>query len=177
MKKFGLVIVVLFLFVNQYASSEKTADDNPCNNMYVDLENGTLNGLNGSESMDEVKTMFPCFTGESEENEDGINCGGGIFFLDHDLFFYTQKDYINLRKNFLGETSSAILGVTATDAMNLFGEPNVTSTYVDDWLDETSIYMQYEKKWGTLVLIAQDGVIIELELHYGKKPSEIEFCL
>lgn len=75
----------------------------------LDLSTGAMNGLLPTASMDEVKARFPCSTGETAEGE-VWNYGGGVFFIHHDMYFYTHRDYVEVRKGFAGETRPALLG-------------------------------------------------------------------
>lgn len=174
--------ISLGLFIGFLAASNPTllhaqqAEANPCDQLHLDLEKGTLNGLTGAASMEEVKKAFPCYSGETEENSDGINCGGGVFFLNHDFFIYTGKDYINVRNNFKGKTPVAILGQLASSLADLMGEPDSSFVYKDEFFEEETQYAQYAKDWGTLVLVIKDGSVQGLELHTGKKIGEIDFC-
>ena len=149
---------------------------NPCDQLDLDFENGTLNGVNGTASMEEVKKSFPCFTGETEENTSGSNCGGGVFFLDHDFFIYTGRDYLNVRKKFKGKTTKPVLGQSIEAALKLMGEPDSSFVYTDEFFGDKTTYLQYTKNWGTLVLKIKENSVDALELHYGKKIGEIEFC-
>ena len=75
-----------------------------CDNLYFDAVEGTVNGVDPTASMSEVKSKLPCFTGETEEG--GVfNYGGGIFFLNHDFYFYTYQNFIDIRKGFKGRMS------------------------------------------------------------------------
>ncbi len=96
----------------------------PCTNLYFDLKKGTLNGLKPDAPMYLVKSKLPCFTGETEEGSD-INYGGGVFYLNHDFYFYTHKDYIEVRRNFKGKLSADILGKSKSQVrLFLFGKLN-----------------------------------------------------
>lgn len=106
-----LVLTGLVLFIVQACNSTKKISykAGSCDVLFCDFKKGTLNGLNGQASMDEVKRQLPCFTGETEEGS-SYNCGGGVFYLDHTFFFYTGRDYIEIRKGFQGKSSIEVLG-------------------------------------------------------------------
>lgn len=180
MKTFKLIFASLLLTflatANLQQLKAQDAGKNPCGQLELDFEKGTLNGVGGAATMEEVKQFFPCFTGDTEENTEGSNCGGGVFFLDHDFFFYTGRDYINVRGRFKGQMTTPILGKTSSDALSAMGEPDSSFVYTDEFFGEETTYLQYAKDWGTLVVVVKDATVHSVELFYGKKIGEIEFC-
>ena len=91
-----------------------------CSRLHFDLVRGTLNGVPPAASMDEVKRRLPCFTGESAEREE-LNFGGGVFFLNHDFYFYTGRNYIEARSRFKGTVTPDVLGRPLARARELLG--------------------------------------------------------
>ena len=144
-------------------------EKNPCDKLYLDLKKGTLNGMMGTASMEEVKKAFPCFTGDTEENSDGMNCGGGVFFLKNDFNIYTKQDFIRVKEGFSGQLSSP-------EVIEILVEPNDTFVHTDEWLGDKITYMQYRRKWGTLVLLVMSSKVTSIELHYDQKIGDIDFC-
>ncbi len=147
-----------------------------CDSLFLDFEKGTINDLNGKASMDDIKKVLPCYTGSSPENNEGMNCGGGIFYLDHHFFYYTKADYIEVRNGFNGKTTLDVLGQPRFKVIELIGEPDDSFSYTDEWLGGETIYSQYKKDWGTLVMLSSDGTISRVQLHFDKKIGEIDFC-
>lgn len=180
MKTFNLIfasLLVTFLAATSLQSLKaQDATANSCDQLYLDFEKGTLNGVSGAATMEEVKQFFPCFTGETEENMGGSNCGGGVFYLNHDFFIYTGRDYINVRNKFKGKLTTPILGKASSEALSAMGEPDSSFVYTDEFFGEETTYLQYAKDWGTLVVVVKDDTVHSLELFYGKKIGEIEFC-
>jgi hypothetical protein len=175
--KMELTFFALFTFLLSFSALHaQTADASPCDKLYLDIKKGTLNGLTGKETMAVIKETLPCYTGESEENDAGMNCGGGVFYLKHDMFFYTKNDYINVRKKFPGEMSVPLFGLSVAEVKEKLGNPDDDFVYTDEWLGDKTTYLQYNKKWGTLVLLVQEGEVTKLELHQDKKAGQIDFC-
>ncbi len=171
-----LVLPVLIIgFTNCLLSQDIIEEETPCDPLLLDLEKGTINDITGFATMDEVKTNFPCFTGETEEGSE-FNCGGGVFFLNHDVYYYTWKDYITVRDEFWGECTPPVVGQEASAANEHLGEPTESFVYTDEFFGEETTYMQYSKDWGTLVVLVKDKKVIAIELHHGKKIGDIEFC-
>ncbi|HEY0016549.1 MAG TPA: hypothetical protein VGC13_09535 [Longimicrobium sp.] len=102
------------------ASAPAAVAADPCASLRLDLVRGTLNGVAPTATMDEVKRRLPCATGESEETSE-MNFGGGVFFLNHDFFFYTGRNYIEVRRRFRGTVTPDVLGRPIGDAQRVLG--------------------------------------------------------
>jgi hypothetical protein len=140
-----------------------------CTKLYVDIEAGTLNGFAPKASMDEVKKQFPCFTGDSEEGGP-MNCGGGVFFLEHDFYFYTGRDYLEVRFKFPGQTSRPLLSRGSHEIEADMGAPYKKETH-----DEKE-YWFYKKKYGSLVVQFRGGKSYQFAM-YTDSPDKVELCL
>src|ERR1700753_3223920 len=75
-----------------------------CPDLYVDILNGTVDDIKPTYTQNEIKDKFPCFTSAEDEGE-AAKCGGGIFFKDKDIFFYTKRKYVEVGHKFVGKTS------------------------------------------------------------------------
>jgi hypothetical protein len=112
-----------------------------CPDFYVDILNGTVNDIKPNYTPNEIKEKFPCFTSAEEEGE-SVKCGGGIYFKDKDIYFYTRRDYIEIGPKFLGKTSVPLLGTKRNSLFKTLGNPKIK----DDLWDA------FEMQYGTLVL-------------------------
>ena len=112
-----------------------------CPDFFVDILNGTVNGIKPNQTQTEIKEAFPCFTSAVDETSDA-KCGGGIYFKDKDLFFYTKRKYVEVGPKFIGKTSIPILGTKRNSLFSKLGNPKIA----DDLWDA------YEMQYGTLVL-------------------------
>jgi len=112
-----------------------------CPDFYVNVLDGTVNDLKPSYTPNEIKEKFPCFTSEEEEGGTA-KCGGGIYYKDKDIFFYTKRDYVEVGPKFQGKTSIPILGTKRNSLFRTLGNPKIK----DDLWDA------YEMQYGTLVL-------------------------
>lgn len=112
-----------------------------CPDFYVDVLNGTVNEIKPNYTPNEIKEKFPCFTSAVDETPDA-KCGGGIFFKDKDIYFYTKRDYIEIGPKFMGKTSVPLLGTKRNSLFKTLGNPKIK----DDLWDA------YEMQYGTLVL-------------------------
>ena len=166
------LITALTLF---FGCSKTNYQLGQCDKLYLDFKKGTLNGVSPTASMDEIKKAFPCFTGQTEEGSK-FNCGGGVFFLNHQFFIYTHRDYIDIRKDFKGTLSNNALGLKKEGLIKLFGQPDDILKHDAAPYGGITHVHQYSKNWGTLAFFEKEGIISEIELHHGKKIGAIEYC-
>jgi hypothetical protein len=112
-----------------------------CPDLYVDILNGTVNDIKPFNTQNEIKDKFPCFTSAEDESETA-KCGGGVFFKDKDLYFYTKRKYVEVGPKFIGKTSFPLLGTKRGSLFTKLGNPKIK----DDLWDA------YDMQYGTLVL-------------------------
>ncbi len=172
MKLTSAILVVISLLVFSCKTSYKVGQ---CDELFLDFKTGMLNGVPAVATMDHVKTTFPCFTGETEEGSEN-NCGGGIFFLKHDFYFYTHSDFIEVRKGFTGKMSKPVFNLSKEKLISLVGTPDDILKHENTFFDEVLYVYQYSKKWGTLSFIEKEGKIVEINLHKEKEIASIDYC-
>jgi hypothetical protein len=138
MKRVLFVILTMSLLSTAMGQLKAKAK---CPDFYVDVLNGTVNDIKPNNTPNEIKEKFPCFTtAEDESNE--AKCGGGIYFKDQDIYFYTKRDYIEVGPKFTGKTSIPLLGTKRNSQFKNLGNPKIK----DDLWDA------FETQYGTLVL-------------------------
>jgi hypothetical protein len=142
-----------------------------CGNLVADLKKGTLNGLKPSASQEQVKAKLPCFTGDTEDGSD-FNCGGGVFYLDNDFFFYTGNDYIEFRSKFDGKLSMPLLGLSKSAAVKKAGMGNAVRTEKEGNTEHVFLKTSY----GCLVLKVEGGKVVRVSM-YAKPAKDAELCL
>lgn len=113
----------------------------PCAELTVDILGGRVNGIKPNVPYAEIKQMLPCFTSAIPET-DSAKCGGGIFFKDHDLYFYTGRDYVEIGDKFKGKMNVPLLGAARNSLFSKLGNPVMKN---DTW-------DAYGTQYGTLVL-------------------------
>lgn len=103
-----LILLIIFTGLQQLhaqqfqrSSGKKKQQSQECGLMIVDLNNGTVHGLNPVSSIEDIKSKLPCFTSEIEEGSDE-RCGGGIFYENRSIDFFTGLDCISIRTKFGG---------------------------------------------------------------------------
>jgi hypothetical protein len=112
-----------------------------CAALYVDVLDGKVNGIKPDITIPELKEMLPCFTGVDEESARS-KCGGGVYYKDKDIYFYTKRDYIEIGEKFQGKLSIPILGASRGSLFKWLGNPKLKDTNWD----------AFQMSYGTLVL-------------------------
>src|SRR5260370_3565061 len=80
-----------------------------CPDFYVDILNGTVNEMKPNTGWAEIKAKFPCSTSAEEESASS-KCGGGVFFKNREIYFYTRRDCIGFAREFIGKLRSTLVG-------------------------------------------------------------------
>jgi hypothetical protein len=119
MNQKSLLLTVLLFF---FAAASIMAQNGRCGEIYVDVKKGTINKLKPTSTMEKIQEDLPCFTGVTQEDE-GYNCGGGVFFINNDFYAYTGRDYWEIRGKFKGNWSHKLLGLKPADFEFRYGEP------------------------------------------------------
>jgi hypothetical protein len=156
----GFMLFMSLLGCSTTKPSTQKVYKTDCSELVVDLKKGTLNNLPATESMENIKQKLTCFTGDTEEGEETFNCGGGVFFLNHGFFFYTYKDYIEVRENFKGVVSPQIMGVSILELKKHIGTPAKI-------ISQSGTYF-YKMPYGTLrVELDSQEKVREIGLHHS----------
>jgi hypothetical protein len=146
--------------------------------LFLNLKKGHLNKIKPTASFAAVKEALPCFTGETEEGVD-YNCGGGVFYLNHDMFFYTGRDYIEVRAGFGGKISEDLLAKTEEEILALKGQPDLIPVYEDKkgWGFEVDKVYLYKTRYGALQINfdPESGKSVKLSVH-SNAPEEVIIC-
>lgn len=122
----------------------------------VSLKTGTVNDLTPKSSVRNIKKKLPMYTGCTEE-KNFINYGGGVFFTDDDVYFYTYLDMINIRENYTGEIDVPVFHKNLSQIMEEFGNSyRKVNTKTFEELYE------YKQPYGYLYFYFEDDVCTEI---------------
>ena len=168
--KSKILFVIVLLFVQSYTFAQKVSKK--CPPLKLDLVTGKLNGLLPSATQAQVKKKLPCFTGDTKDGEN-FNCGGGVFYLKNDCFFYTGKDFIEIRSKFKGTISTPLLGKSEADATTAL-KMEVERTVTDE--SGTSKYNFYATKYGCIVVCIEEEKVSKIAV-YDIAAGDVELCL
>jgi len=116
-----------------------------CPTFSVDLLSGKINDLRTTSTVSQIKTAFPCFTSAEDESATA-KCGGGVFFKDKDIYFYTARDYVEIGPNFKGKLSIPLMGAARTSLFKWLGNPRIKDVTWDAFTTEYGILILYYSK-------------------------------
>ena len=154
--------MVLFFFFDAGAQLKSTVK---CNTITVDVLNGKVNGAEPDFTPGQIKGLLPCFTSEEAETEES-KCGGGVFYKDKDVYFYTGRDYIEIREKFNGKLSVPLMGAARNSLFKYLGHPKVKDVTWD----------VYSTSYGILIIhYNKAGKINKLQMT-AKSMEEINLC-
>lgn len=158
--------IVLFLIC---ISIVQTSIGQQCDPIQVNLKKGTVNKLKLNASQKAVKKKMPCATGDTPDGSN-FNCGGGVFYGKDQFYFYTGRDYVNIRKGFTGTLSVSLFEKTEATITGLLGKPDRLET------PDKDRFLFYKKKYGSLVIKINDDKVNEVFM-YREAPEKIKLCL
>ena len=144
MKKQVLTACSLFLFLTCFSQLKTTTI---CPTISVDLLAGKVNGMEPDFTQGQIKTALPCFTKQEEENKTA-KCGGGIFYKDKDIYFYTARDYVEIGPAFKGKLSLPLMGASRSGLFKLLGNPSIKDVNWDAFTTAYGIMILYYSKAG-----------------------------
>jgi hypothetical protein len=137
-----IIFVSLLLIFSAQAQLRKTPI---CPEFSIDVLYGKLNdGLNPQSSIGEIKNSFPCFSEIVEIASD--NKCVGIFFKEKDIYFYTDRNYIEIRQNFKGKLSLPLMGAPRKSLFKWLGYPSIKDINWDAFkLAHGTLILYYNK--------------------------------
>lgn len=132
-------------FITNVSAQLKTTVTCPA--MMVNILEGNVNGIEPDFPASQVKKALPCFTNEEEEGP-STACGGLISYKDKNIFFYTGRDYIEIRENFQGKISLPLMGADRKNIFQYLGYPKLKDTGWDAFGTAYGIIILYYNKSG-----------------------------
>ena len=150
MKKIISLFFVLFCIVSAHAQLKVKAK---CDDFYIDILGGTVNNTRPDYTMGQIKTKMPCFTSSDEEGSTTAKCGGTVFYKDRDVYFYTDRDYIEIGEKFKGRMSVPLMGMLRKGAFKYFGQPMLKDDTWDAFQTAYGLAVLHYNKAGKVNLI------------------------
>jgi hypothetical protein len=146
-----LTVLLLSMFSLSFAMGQLKVTAK-CDDFNVNVLNGTVNGLKPSATVNEIKNKLPCFTSFEDESQTA-KCGGGVYFKDKDLSFYTDRDYIEIGPKFKGKLSIPLMGAIRGTFFNNFGNPKLKDDTWDAFQTSYGIIILHYDKTSKVNLI------------------------
>ncbi len=163
MKK-TLVLSLMYLIMAISVKAQLVAKPK-CEAFEVDILDGKVNGLKPNARYDEIKSKFPCFTATEAEGTTA-KCGASVFYKDRDLYFYTDRDYIEIKEKFQGKLTIPLMGAPRTGLFKWLGNPKLKDENWD----------AFEMAYGIIVLHYNKAGKINLIQITTKSPDTLSLC-
>lgn len=157
------IVLLVILFPALAAAQLKTTP--VCNTIYVDILAGKVNDLEPDYTQGQVKKTLPCFT-SAEAEDTSSSCGGVIRYKNNDIYFYTGRDYVELREKFKGKLSIPVMGAARGSLFKSLGHPKIRDVSWD----------AYQTQYGTLILYYNKAGRVN-KIQFSTKTTEsINLC-
>lgn len=136
-----------------------------CPEFEVDILDGLVNGLKANAMIYDVRNKFPCFT-TTEDETSTAKCGGGVYYADKDIYFYTNRDYIEIGPKFKGKLSLPLFGSKRNSLFTKLGNPALKDTNWD----------AYQTSYGLLILYYDAAGKVKLVRMSTQTADSISLC-
>lgn len=146
MKHSVLFFTLILIACSATAQLKVKAD---CGTLTVDVYKGWINEAKANIDPEQIKAKLPCFTSFEKEGATA-NCGGGVYYDDKGLRFYTQRDYMVITDKFKGKFTSPVLGVKRGGLFNTFGNPKMKDANWEAYQMAYGIMIVYYGAKGTI---------------------------
>src|SRR5580700_5852038 len=81
-----------------------------CPDIVVDILDGIVNGtILPTSTVGYIKKSLPCFS-SFEDVGTPAKCGAVVFYKDKDVYFYTDRNYVEIGSAFKGKLSIPLMG-------------------------------------------------------------------
>jgi hypothetical protein len=133
-----------------------------CDSLFFDLEEGKINAVSPMLSQGELKEWFPCYSGTTPDGA-SQDCGGGVFYKNHDFYYYTYFDYVEVRSRFKGKMTYELIGKTKEEVRKLLGTP--VDTKNKEGFSDIDLFT---KEYGCLRVNYTNNTVVIVAAHYNE---------
>lgn len=137
-----------------YDELVKKSPDNICNRIFFDVQKGTVNGLPIDASLADIRSKFPCNV--LYDPPEKMNRGGGLFYNDQSMYWYTFIEPRRFEIGRLGKTdvlqSTRVVGLS---------EAQVRRKLTGRWMTKEGSLL-LEKPWGCMLFDIHSNIVISL---------------
>src|SRR5688500_5788582 len=142
MKKLILFLPLVFIMCEAAAQLKPKVS---CGTFTVDILDGVVNGLRPDIHPDKIKEKLPCFS-TAETETATAKCGGGVFYKDRDIYFYTARDYVEIGPKFKGKLTIPLMGASRGNLFKWLGHPKMKDVNWDAFTTAYGILILYYTK-------------------------------
>jgi len=162
MKKICFIILGAIGYANVNA---QLTVKSKCDDFYVDILDGRVNGVKPNFGYEEIKEKLPCFTSVEPEGPSS-KCGGSIYFKDKDVYFFTDRDYVEIKEKFKGKLSIPLMGASRNSLFKWLGNPKL----------KDATWEAYPTNYGILVLHYNKAGKVNLIQFSTKSAESLSLC-
>ncbi|HSU27035.1 MAG TPA: hypothetical protein VLJ68_01560 [Chitinophagaceae bacterium] len=159
--KFILLFSVLLFMAGTSKAQLKTTP--VCSPFIVDILRGRVNDVEPDFPPARVKEKLPCFTAEEAVT---TPCGGAVYYKDKDIYFFTGREYIEIREKFKGQLSIPLLGAARSSLFRWLGNPKIKDIVWD----------AFQTQYGTLVLHYSKAGKVNLIQFSKRSTDNLSLC-
>jgi hypothetical protein len=142
MKKTIFIISIFLISMGLQAQLKTTK---LCPSFSVEILDGKVNDLRVTDNNAQIKAKLPCFTSEEAEST-SAKCGGGVFYKDRDIYFYTGRDYVEIGPKFKGKLSLPLMNASRSSLFKWLGHPKIKDVSWDAFTTQYGILILYYTK-------------------------------
>lgn len=159
------IIALFFLLILYSGTSAQLKTTPSCPEINIDILDGIINGkLLPTSTVGQIKLNLPCFSSFEEEGTQ-TKCGAGVFYKTKDVYFYTNRKYIEIGPAFKGKLSLPLMGASRTSLFKWLGQPKIKDVNWDAFKTNYGVLILYYNKAGKINKIqfsTQSATSIEL---------------
>lgn len=137
----------IFGFLYSALASAQLKTTPVCPGFVVDILDGRIGDIDPRSTVGQVKAKFPCFT-SAEPETDSARCGGGVFYKDKDIYFYTGRNYVEIGPAFKGKLSVPLMGAARGSFFKTLGHPMIKDVSWDAYQTSYGLLLLYFNKAG-----------------------------
>lgn len=117
-----------------------------CPDFDIDILNGIVNKvILPTSTVGQIKLNLPCYTSFEDEGT-SAKCGAGVSYKDKDVYFYTDRDYIEIGPHFKGKLSLPLMGAQRNSLFKWLGNPLIKDVHWDAFQTSYGIIILYYDK-------------------------------
>jgi hypothetical protein len=162
-KTFLLSLFFLVAYVTASAQLKRTM---VCPDINIDILDGIVNKtLLPNSTPGLIEKVLPCFTA-AEPVGTNAKCGAGVFYKDKDVYFYTDRNYIEIGPAFKGKLSLPLMGARRNGLFNLLGSPQVKDVHWD----------AYQTSYGIIILNFNSANRVDKIQFSTQNANSIQLC-
>ncbi|MGC4036978.1 MAG: hypothetical protein QM764_13555 [Chitinophagaceae bacterium] len=160
------LIIILIMMNSAFAVQAQLKVKPKCDDFNVDILSGTVNTMRPDYTYGMIKEKLPCFTSTDAEGTAGTKCGATIFFKDRDVYFYTDRDYIEIGEKFKGKMSMPLFATMRKGVFKYLGRPMIKD---DNW-------DAFETSYGLVILHYNKAGKVSLIQMTTKSSQTLQLC-